>query len=164
MLTPLLAWHTPLLTWRTLGRHPPPSQRAPLFHTQSSSVQGSPSGPRLCVPKGADKVPLLEQVHASRMSAHCRCHRTLARATVSFCWAGMYGDVVKHVESCHCCQLAKGECRAAMGDPLALDIPGRWCGRMGGQLTAALRSCLLAWGSFVWVPFLLPWTQSLPKV
>ena len=83
----------------------------------------SPTGPRLCVPLGANKVPLLEQVHDSRMAAHCGRHRTLARATAAFYWPGMYGDVIRYVESCHRCQIAKGERRAEMGNPQALSVP-----------------------------------------
>ena len=82
-----------------------------------------PAGPRLCVPRGVSKVPILEQVHDSRMAAHCGRQRTLARAMGEFYWSGMYGDVVKWVESCHRCQLAKGERRAQMGEARALDIP-----------------------------------------
>ena len=81
------------------------------------------AGPRLCIPLGADKVPLLEQVHDSRMAAHCGRHRTLARATTGYYWPGMYGDVVRYVESCHRCQIAKGERRAEMGNPRALSVP-----------------------------------------
>ena len=73
--------------------------------------------------RAAGKVPILEQVHDSRMAAHCGRQRTLARAMGEFYWSGMYGDVVKWVESCHRCQLAKGERRAQMGEARALDIP-----------------------------------------
>ena len=82
-----------------------------------------PVGPRLCVPLGADKVEILRQVHDAPSAGHGGKHRTLARALGEFYWPGMYGDVVKYVETCHTCQLAKGDRRAQMGDARALDIP-----------------------------------------
>ena len=62
------------------------------FTHNKLSYKESPTGPRLFVPLGANKVSLLEQVHDSRMAAHCGRHRTLARATAAFYWPGMYVD------------------------------------------------------------------------
>ena len=82
-----------------------------------------PSGPRLCVPKSASKVSLLEAVHDCKLASHAGKHRTLARAIGNYYWRGMYGDVARYVSSCHVCQLSKIDRRARQGEPKALPVP-----------------------------------------
>ena len=93
------------------------------FVFQDLLWKNGPAGARLCVPTGADKVEILGIVHDSKMAAHGGRHRTLARAMRDYYWNGMYGDVVRYVETCHKCQVSKGGRQARMGDPKALDIP-----------------------------------------
>jgi hypothetical protein len=81
------------------------------------------SGARLCLPKGADKVQVLKEMHDSKTAGHQGVRRTLAKVMGSFYWTGMYGDVVKYVETCHRCQISKIDRRARMGEPRALPIP-----------------------------------------
>ena len=93
------------------------------FKFQDLLWKVGPAGPRLCVPTGANRVEILEIVHDSKLAAHGGRHRTLARAMRDYYWTGLYSDVVRYVETCHKCQVSKGERRARMGDPKALDIP-----------------------------------------
>jgi len=81
------------------------------------------AGARLCLPKGADKVHILQEMHDSKTAGHQGVRRTLAKVIGIFYWAGMYGDVVKYVETCHRCQLSKIDRRAQMGEPRALPVP-----------------------------------------
>ena len=83
----------------------------------------SPSGTRLCVPLGADKVPFLQAAHDSKLAAHAGIHRTLARAMGNYYWKGMYADVTKYVHTCHTCQLAKVDRRMRQGEARALPVP-----------------------------------------
>jgi len=80
-------------------------------------------GARLCLPKGADKVQILKEMHDSKTAGHQGVRRTLAKVIGSFYWTGMYGDVVRYIETCHRCQISKIDRRARMGEPLALPIP-----------------------------------------
>ena len=81
------------------------------------------SGPRLCVPFGADKVPFLQAAHDNKLAAHAGIHRTLARAMGNYYWKGMYTDVVNYVRTCHTCQLAKVDRRMRQGEARALPVP-----------------------------------------
>ena len=65
----------------------------------------------------------MSQVHDSKWAAHGGRQRTLARAVGNFYWAGMYGDVVKYVETCHRCQVSKGATQQRQGEPRALGVP-----------------------------------------
>jgi len=59
------------------------------------------AGERLCLPRGADKVQVLKEMHDSKMADHQGVRRTLAKVMGSFYLAGMYGDVVKYVQTYH---------------------------------------------------------------
>jgi hypothetical protein len=98
-------------------------QRWGYFVRQELLWKNGPRGPRLCVPKGADRVEILRSVHDGSMSAHCGRDKTLAKAYAGFYWTGMYSDVVTYVDTCHRCQLSKADKRMRMGEPRALDIP-----------------------------------------
>ena len=104
--------------WKAKG-----DERWGYFEFQGLLWKNGATGPRLCVPAGANKVEILSIVHDSKLAAHGGRHRTLARAMRDYYWTGLYGDVVRYVETCHKCQVSKGERRARMGDPRALDIP-----------------------------------------
>ena len=81
------------------------------------------SGPRLCVPFGADKVPFLRAAHDNKLAAHAGIHRTLARAMGNYYWEGMYADVTRYVQTCHTCQIAKVDRRMRQGAARALPVP-----------------------------------------
>ena len=81
------------------------------------------SGPRLCVPLGANKVPFLQASHDSKLAAHSGIHRTLARALGNYYWKGIYADVTRYVHTCHVCQLAKADRRVQQGEARALPVP-----------------------------------------
>ena len=82
-----------------------------------------PAGARLCLPQGADRVQVLQEMHDSKTAGHPGIRRTLAKVMGNFYWRGMYGDVVKYVETCHRCQISKIDRRARMGEPRALQVP-----------------------------------------
>jgi len=68
-------------------------------------------------------VQMLKEMHDSKTAGHQGVRRTLAKVMGSFYWIGMYGDVVRYVETCHHCQISKIDRRARMGEPRALPIP-----------------------------------------
>jgi len=65
----------------------------------------------------------LKEMHDSKTAGHQGVRHTLAKMMGSFYWTGMYGDVVRYVETCHRCQISKIDRRARMGEPQALPIP-----------------------------------------
>ena len=66
---------------------------------------------------------VLKEMHDSKTAGHQGVQRTLAKVMGSFYGTGMYGDVVKYVETCHQCQLSKIDRQARMGKPRALPVP-----------------------------------------
>jgi len=77
------------------------------------------SGAQLCLPRGTNKVQVLKKIDDSKTAGHQGVRRILAKVMGSFYWTGMYGDVVKYVETCHRCQISKIDSRARMGEPRA---------------------------------------------
>ena len=82
-------------------------------------------GTRLCVPAGADKIPILHQMHDAPSAAHPGIHRTLARVQANYYWKGCTGDVHNYVRSCHVCQTQKIDRQARQGQPQGIISPGR---------------------------------------
>ena len=82
-----------------------------------------PAGARLCLPQGADKVLILKEMQHGKTAGHPGMRRTLAKIMGNSYWKGMYGDVVKYVETCHRCQISKIDRGARMGDIRALPVP-----------------------------------------
>jgi len=68
-------------------------------------------------------VHVLKEMHDSKTVGHQGVRHTLAKMMGSFYWTGMYGDIVKYVETFHYCQLSKIDCRARMGKTRALPAP-----------------------------------------
>jgi len=65
-------------------------------------------------------VQVLKDMHNRKTAGNPGVRRTLAKVMGSFCWKGMYGDVVKYFETCIRCQISKIDRRARMGEPRAL--------------------------------------------
>ena len=82
-------------------------------------------GTRLCVPAGADKIPILHQMHDAPSAAHPGIHRTLARVQANYYWKGCTGDVHNYVRSCHVCQTQKIDRQARQGQPQGIISPER---------------------------------------
>ncbi len=61
----------------------------------------------MCVPKDADKVEILTELHESKMSAHPDRYRTLAKTQGNYFWRDMHRDIDDVVVSCDVCQKKK---------------------------------------------------------
>ena len=65
-----------------------------------------PAGARICVPRGANTVLIMQKMHKSKTAGHPRIRQNLAKIMGSFYCKGMYGYMVECVETCHKCQVS----------------------------------------------------------
>ena len=76
----------------------------------------------MCVPKDADKVEILTELHESKMSVHPGRYRTLVKVQGTYFWYGMYRDIDDFVVSCDVCQKKKVDKLRRQGESRAPSV------------------------------------------
>jgi transposase InsO family protein len=82
---------------------------------------------RLCIPRGAARLRVLQEVHDIRLASHFGPRKTISAIKERFWWPTIAKDVKKYVESCPVCQRDKPLNRRPAGLLQPLERPiGRW--------------------------------------